>query len=152
VVLALVEGAGCGVSAGPHGNSLLADVATAFGGGFGGTHELACGALSGAILALGAMHAEGALSRDATYALAAQVVGDFERAFGTTVCSELVGVDPTSARWREVYEARRAHTEVCWPCVEFAAHRCWELVCSGSAEPSSGPQGREVATGGRADG
>jgi len=87
-------------------------------------HLLTCGALSGALLALGAA----CLTRDESYKLAAQLVHDFERTFGTALCCELVGLNPDDPRWRESYQARQAHSTICWPCVEFAVHRSWELM------------------------
>lgn len=106
---------------------LFPEIATPFGGGFGGTHRLACGALSGALLALGAARAAGRLTRQEGYELSAQLVCDFERAFGTALCCELVGLDPDE-NWREAYRARQAHSTICWPCVEFATRRGWELM------------------------
>lgn len=103
-------------------------MATPFGGGFGGTHRLVCGALSGALLALGTARAAGRLTHDECYELAAQVVHDFERAFGTALCRELVGLSPEHNNWREGYQARQAHSTICWPCVEFAVRRTWELT------------------------
>ena len=108
--------------------SSFPEIATPFGGGFGGTHRLPCGALSGALLALGAARAAGQLPRDETYELAAQLVHNFERTLGTTLCCELVGLNPDNADWREGYQARQAHSMICWPCVKFAVRRGWELM------------------------
>lgn len=106
----------------------MVEMATPFGGGIGGTHRLTCGALSGALLAVGVAQASSLLSRDTVYGVASQLVGDFERAFGSGVCCELVGVDPETADWRATYEALDAHATVCEPCVEFVVRRAWELV------------------------
>jgi len=106
----------------------LPEIATPFGGGFGGSHRLSCGALSGALLALGAARAAGRLTRGQSYDLAAQLVDDFERTFGTALCSELVGLDLDNDDWREGYEARHAHGTICWTCVEFAVRRSWEVM------------------------
>lgn len=107
---------------------LLPAIAAPFGGGSGGTHRLTCGALSGALLGLGVALAAGQLSREATGEIAARLIHDFRRAFGTAVCCELLGLDPGDPAWREGYQARRARTTVCQPCVELAVRRAWELA------------------------
>lgn len=60
--------------------------------------------------------------------IAAGLIHDFRRAFGTAVCCELIGLDPGDPAWREGYQARRARTTVCEPCVELAVRRAWELT------------------------
>jgi hypothetical protein len=89
------------------------------------------------MLALGAMRAQGQLTRDEAYELAARLLHDFEQTFGTVLCCELVGLDPNTPEWREAYHAKQAHAAICWPCVEFAVHRCWELMRSGSSADGS---------------
>ena len=103
-------------------------MAAPFGGGFGGTHRLPCGALSGGLLALGAARAEGRLTQEESYEMAARLVNDFERTFSTALCCELVGLDPDSPDWQEAYRAEQAYSTICWPCAEFAVRQCWELV------------------------
>lgn len=120
--MALVQGRGLTEG------GLLPEMAMPFAGGFGGTHGLACGALSGALLALGIACASVQMAREETYRLAAQLVHDFERRFGTAQCCELVGLDPKNDDWAERYQSRQAHTTICWPCVEFAVCCGWEAT------------------------
>lgn len=66
-----------------------------FGAGMGGM-QCTCGALSGAIMALGFKNStanlEGAKSKAATYQIAKDVVTMFEEKAGATICKDIKGV------------------------------------------------------------
>jgi C_GCAxxG_C_C family probable redox protein len=72
-------------------------VASAFGGGMGGIGSV-CGAVSGAMIAIGLVHGreEPSQPRDQYYALAQQVYRGFQEEMGSTICRELTGVDLTT--------------------------------------------------------
>lgn len=69
-----------------------------FGGGFGGSHEEACGAVSGALLVLGILFpftGEGDLeAKRRIYSLAKDFRGRFSDIFGFTRCGELLKARP----------------------------------------------------------
>nr|WP_326127355.1 C-GCAxxG-C-C family protein [uncultured Oscillibacter sp.] len=72
--------------------------AGSFGGGFGGSHEEACGAVSGALLVLGILFpftGEGDLeAKRRIYSLAKDFRGRFSDIFGFTRCGELLKARP----------------------------------------------------------
>ena len=70
----------------------LPRMATAFGGGIGGTHEEACGALSGGILALGYLFGRREPGADKTdaYQLATEFRKRFIDEFDSATCSKIL--------------------------------------------------------------
>jgi C_GCAxxG_C_C family probable redox protein len=78
-------------------NPIIPRIATAFGGGMGGVGS-ACGAVVGAVMAIGLAHGreEPSQSRDQAYALTRQVYQGFQQEMGSTICRELTGLDLTT--------------------------------------------------------
>jgi C_GCAxxG_C_C family probable redox protein len=76
---------------------IIPRVATAFGGGMGGLGSV-CGAVTGALMAIGLVHGreEPWQSRDQAYALAQQVYRGFQEEMGSVFCRELTGIDLTT--------------------------------------------------------
>ncbi len=76
----------------------LFSAAGSFGGGFGGSHEEACGAVSGALLVLGILFphtGEGDMeAKRKIYALAKDFRRRFFETFGNTRCGELLKARP----------------------------------------------------------
>lgn len=69
-----------------------AKVSCAFGGGI--SHlGLTCGAVSGALMAIGLKYGGGPEMKERTYEIANQFVERFTRLHGSTNCTELVGYD-----------------------------------------------------------
>ena len=86
---------------------LIPRVATAFGGGMGGIGSV-CGAVAGAMMAIGITHGreEPWQSRDQAYALAQQVYRGFQEEMGSTICRELTGLDLTTPEGlKEIYSS-----------------------------------------------
>jgi C_GCAxxG_C_C family probable redox protein len=77
----------------------------AFGGGIARTGQL-CGAVSGALMAIGLAHgttaAEDQAGKEKTYAVTKDFVGRFKERHGTLVCRELLGVDIGAPEGREI--------------------------------------------------
>lgn len=71
-------------------------LATGLGGGYGRQGEV-CGAVSGAVLALGLRHGRATLAdtaaRDRTYELTAGFMRRFKAKHGSVLCRDLIGVD-----------------------------------------------------------
>ena len=76
---------------------LIPRIATAFGAGMGGIGSV-CGAVTGAVMAIGLVHGreEPSQSRDQAYALTQQVYRGFQQEMGSTICRELTGIDLTT--------------------------------------------------------
>jgi C_GCAxxG_C_C family probable redox protein len=106
----------------------LPRVATCFGGGLGRRGEI-CGALAGALIAVGLQkgrrRGEGDEVKERSYKFAAQVVESFRNRFGTILCRELINVDLAEANGREVYRRKDIHNKYC---VDFVAEAV-RLVC-----------------------
>lgn len=67
-------------------------VASALGGGIGGSHEEACGALTGGVIAIGYLFGRDSVDQniDATKELAKAYRAEFEKIAGTTNCGVLL--------------------------------------------------------------
>lgn len=112
-------------------------VASAFGGGMA-RHGWTCGALTGALMAIGlhAGHAaaEDAATKDALYARAQGLVVRFEERHGATACRQLVGADMMDPLERQAASDRGVFTTLCPQLVRTAA----ALVAEELAVPRTG--------------
>ena len=108
-------------------------LASPFGGGMGRLREV-CGAVSGMLMAVGALYgydqSEDEAAKAALYALVQDLAGQFREEFGTIICRELLGREgpesPTpEARTPDYYASR--------PCSRFvgAAARILEAYMAG---------------------
>jgi len=100
-------------------------VALAMGGGIGHTGR-ACGALTGAVMAVGLAvdrAVGGSISdrRDEANRLAAALVHRFADEFGTTDCAAILGFSWEDPGALERYYRQNAKDEKCLPCVRWAA-------------------------------
>ena len=99
-------------------------VACGFGAGMGRKGEV-CGAVTGAILALGARHGRGENQdrpvTDAAYARVRQLMDEFARRRGSCLCRELLhGCDLTTEEGRKAFAENDLLNKVCKPCVQDA--------------------------------
>ena len=89
--------------------------AAMFGGGVARTGGL-CGAISGALMALGLKHAPVETSADikaALYERGRAFLETFERERGSLICRDLIGCDLSTAEGRSAAAARGTHTGIC---------------------------------------
>ncbi|RDE11277.1 MAG: hypothetical protein C4K47_10030 [Candidatus Thorarchaeota archaeon] len=98
-------------------------LAAGFGGGIG--HEgQTCGAVSGAIMAIGVLAAQRTSDvrehKKLTYELTARFLKEFREKRGTTICRELIGFDVGDAQARAEAEKKGVFQEVCSHLVEDA--------------------------------
>ncbi len=97
------------------GESCLPRVATCFGAGLGRRGEI-CGALAGALIAVGLRHGrregEGDEAKERSYERAAYVVGAFRERFGTILCRELIDLDLSEPEGRETYQRKNIRDKV----------------------------------------
>ncbi len=96
--------------------------AAMFGGGVARTGGL-CGAVSGALMALGFRYATAETSGDikaALYERGRAFMEAFERENGSTVCRDLIGCDLSTAEGRASSAARNTHGLICTKLVRDA--------------------------------
>jgi C_GCAxxG_C_C family probable redox protein len=102
-------------------------LAAPFGGGVARQGEI-CGALTGALLALGeieggTMAADPVSGRNALYERARQLTESFREAHGAILCRELTGCALDTEAGRSSFNERGLHQNLCTKLVEFAAEQ-----------------------------
>ena len=99
-------------------------VSSAFGGGMA-RHGWTCGAVTGALMAIGlyAGHtaAQDTATKDELYERAQALVARFEERHGATVCRQLVGADMLDPAARQAASDRGVFTTLCPELVRTAA-------------------------------
>lgn len=99
-------------------------VSTAFGGGMGRLGE-ACGAVTGALMALGLKYGrtskEDVAARDKTYALTQEFARRFKAHHGYLDCRDLVGCDPGTPEGQAFIKEHNLHSTLCTKLVRDAA-------------------------------
>ncbi|MGO9318386.1 MAG: C-GCAxxG-C-C family protein [Terracidiphilus sp.] len=109
-------------------------LAAPFGGGIARQGEV-CGALTGALMALGeaegkAMAADPVVGRNALYERARQLTEAFRKEHGAILCRELTGCALDTEAGQRAFKERGLHQNLCTKLVAFAA----EQVVSMTAE------------------
>ncbi len=104
-------------------------IATAFGGGIGGTGSV-CGALAGAVMAVGLkLGRQDPKERDAkAYALTQELRRRFETATGSVDCRKLTGMDLTTKEGAKQFYSSEVPRTVCVPAVGVAYKNVVELL------------------------
>ena len=102
-------------------------LAAPFGGGVARQGEI-CGALTGALLALGeaageAMAADPVAGRNALYERARELTEAFRKAHGAILCRELTGCALDTEAGQRAFKERGLHQNLCTKLVSFAAER-----------------------------
>lgn len=102
-------------------------VAAAFGGGMGRQGEV-CGALTGALMALGErasskMAADRVAGRDEVYARAKALIEEFRAAHTAIDCRTLTGCRLDTPEGHRTFAERGVRDKVCCKLVAFAAER-----------------------------
>lgn len=120
----LVEGCGLECPCSPR-------IATAFGGGMAGQGEI-CGALTGAMMALGLKFGrERGDDNDAkamAYSKIRELFAAFEKEFGTCECFGLIGIDLSTPEGLEQARQAGLHQNICPKYVEFCAREAARLM------------------------
>jgi C_GCAxxG_C_C family probable redox protein len=99
-------------------------LASGFGAGMGKRQEV-CGAVSGAVMAVGMKHGQAReddkAAKEAAYRLSRELMDRFQAEFGSCLCRELLpGLDLASEAGHQRYKAEGWSEKVCRPCVRFA--------------------------------
>ena len=104
-------------------------IATAFGGGIGGTGSV-CGALAGAVMAVGLrLGRRDPKERDAkAYVLTQELRRRFETTMGHVDCRQLTGMDLSTRDGAKQFYASEVPRTVCMPAVGVAYKNVLELL------------------------
>jgi len=111
-------------------------IASAFGGGVGGWGSV-CGAVSGAVMALGLIHGTDGpetaddfkRKRDHQRELSQRFLASFEEKFGTVNCMDLLGVDRRTEEGKNKCDEMRARGEThCGEYVEWASSHMLKIL------------------------
>lgn len=110
-------------------NELIPRIASAFGGGMGGTGSV-CGALTGAVMAIGLRYGrEKATEQDArAHALTQELRRRFEAEMGHIECRKLTGMDLSTQEGVELFVKSDRPIKVCLPAVGAAYRHVMELL------------------------
>jgi C_GCAxxG_C_C family probable redox protein len=103
-------------------------IATAFGGGMARTRNV-CGAVSGALMALGLLcgRSHSSDDKDRCYALASELIQAVQSHCGSINCFDLTGLDFTQPDHQQAYK-EKIHGEVCVPLVRYIVDRVMEMT------------------------
>lgn len=118
-------------------SDILPKVATAFGGGFSRTCG-PCGALTGAAMGIGLAlgRKEPAESVDTPYAATQQLIREFEQAFGSRHCHELLGCDLGTEEGLATFKEKQLR-ERCSQFTGKATEIAVRLIAQAKAAPPS---------------
>lgn len=117
-------------------NDVIPRIASFFGGGMGNTGAV-CGAVSGAMMALG-LKVEMPRTMEGMFgavAVAQEFRRRFEAEMGTIVCRELTGADLSTAEGIQRYMSSDTPMRVCFPAVALSFRLVMDLL---KETPSSG--------------
>lgn len=106
-------------------------VATGFGGGIGRSGGT-CGALSGAVKAVGLMvwhrRADDLERKYRAYDLVSRMIGEFERGFDSSSCRDLIGTDLRVEEERLRFRSQKVQDKVCSKFVEWCVNHGVRLM------------------------
>lgn len=104
-------------------------IASGFGGGIG-RHGEVCGALSGAIMALGLRFGgDSRTAIEAAYSKTQELVGRFRQKHGAILCRQLLeGIDLATEEGHRRFKELDLHEKTCKRCVQTAAALAEELL------------------------
>jgi C_GCAxxG_C_C family probable redox protein len=107
-------------------------IASPFGGGVARQGEI-CGALTGALMALGEICGEAMLrdpeaGRKLIYERAQRLMESFRQTHGSILCRELTGCILSTEEGRKSFDARELHKNFCTGLVAFACEKVDEII------------------------
>ena len=106
--------------------NILLSLSTGFGAGFGRKQKV-CGAVSGAVMILGAKYGrkdnEPKDKTEKTYSEVQQFIDEFVKEKGTINCSELLqGCNLSTEEGQQLFKDKNLRRDVCNKCVELACN------------------------------
>ncbi len=110
-------------------SKLIPRAASGFCAGIGRTSGL-CGAVAGAVMALGVFQGRNVPEDDKEriFALTAQLLSEFNARFGSCNCTELLGCDLGTVEGRELFAAKEMRKNTCVPLTKAATEIVLELL------------------------
>ena len=110
-------------------NEIIPRIASCFGGGIGNTGAV-CGAVVGAVMAIGLKKERGDTMEEMlrTLAVAQEFRRRFEAEMGTINCRELTGADLSTEEGIEQYMSSDTPQTVCFPAVGVAYQEVMDLL------------------------
>jgi C_GCAxxG_C_C family probable redox protein len=107
-------------------------LASGFGAGMA-RHQDVCGAVSGAVMAIGLKHGQAheddKAAKEKAYRLSRELMDRFQAEFGSCLCRELLpGIDLASEAGHRRYQAEGWSEKVCRPCVRGAVRILEEIL------------------------
>ncbi len=101
-------------------------IATPFGGGIHGRNHM-CGALLGAVMAVGLKHGRNTKDgdREASSEKAGRIVEKFTRKYGSANCIDIIGYDPNHPE-KIIRDKKHIRTTICGPLIKQVAEWLWE--------------------------
>jgi C_GCAxxG_C_C family probable redox protein len=107
-------------------------LASGFGAGMARRQEV-CGAVSGAIMAIGLKHGQAReddkAAMETAYRLSRGLMDRFQAEFGSCLCRELLpGLDLATEAGQQRYKAEEWSEKICRPCVRFAVRILEEIL------------------------
>jgi C_GCAxxG_C_C family probable redox protein len=111
-------------------------IASAFGGGMGRKGSV-CGALTGALMALGLVYGRSKPTDDKEkiYGLTRALYDGFTKKFGSPLCSELIDCDLSTADGREKYHKLNVRELKCRDYVSFCGETLAEMLRPAMPKP-----------------
>ena len=114
-------------------NNLIPRIASGFGGGVN-SHGSICGALSGTIMAIGALRGRDELNtpeeKEKFSQLVSKLIEAFKAEFGFINCLDLTGCDFQTKEGKEKFEHNKIRQEKCTEFVKFAVRKGIEILNS----------------------
>ncbi len=113
---------------------LALKIACGFGAGMGRKEEV-CGAVTGAIMVLGARYGRGSQDdravTDATYQRVRDLIDQFSKQRGAFICRSLLGgCELTTEEGQRYYKENDLLNRVCKPCIQSAVEILEEMISS----------------------
>jgi C_GCAxxG_C_C family probable redox protein len=109
----------------------IPQIASGFGGGFG-RHGEVCGAISGAIMAIGLVYGrkdpKDTDAKEKIYGVVDKYLKIFIKKYGTLSCRELTGCDMLTPEGLKKIKDEKIHINVCAPIVEFAEREALKII------------------------
>lgn len=109
-----------------HESKLIPKIATPFGGGIYGRKYM-CGALTGAVMAIGLKHGRSTPKddREISTEKSGRIVEKFIKEYGSVSCIEILGYEPGDLEAVK-RDKQRIRTTVCAPLIKKVAEWLWE--------------------------
>lgn len=114
-------------------NKCIPKIASGFGGGLG-RHGEVCGAITGAVMAIGLKYGRSEKegknkeAKENIYKIVDSFLKSFEKEFKNTRCIDLIGCDMLTPEGLQKIKDENIHINICTKLVKFAAREAIKLI------------------------